>query len=111
MVHLRERKMDVEAILIHGKLKRGEKDEPPPQKKSRIDVSDDQFRRMIKETFLEEPTPVEAVRAVLNWTKKETSTAVKRVGCHPGRAGRMAKAGKEKMISALRQWLQENGIL
>ena len=117
LVRSRGRTIDVEAILLHGKLKSEGKDEPSLQgtdlsrTNSHLDLTDDQFRRMIKETFQNEPTPVEAVRVVLGCRRKDASQRVKKVGCNPGKAGRLSQAKKERMINDLRQWLHRNRIL
>lgn len=82
-----------------------------PVKPTPVEISDELLRRMIEEVFGDAPTPVEVVRAVLGWTRKDTSAAVKRVGCHPGKSGRLPRLYKETKITEATSWLGRRGIL
>ena len=83
----------------------------PPKNATRVEISDELLKQMIEEVFDGAPTPVAVLMEVLGWTRKETSAAVNRVGCRPGKPGRLPARTKEDMIRAARFWLSQRGFL
>ena len=82
-----------------------------PTKSDRAEISDRLLKQMIEEVFDVAPTPVAVLMEVLGWTRKKTSGAIKRVGCRPGKKGRLGAVTKAEMIQAAGSWLSQQGIL
>lgn len=100
-------------ILALSGTKKGPENEVivPPEKPGRLEISDEQLKQMIEEVFGGAPTPVVVLMEVLGWTRKKTSVAIKRVGCRPGKSGRLPERMKAEMIRDVRSWLSKRGIL
>jgi DNA-binding NtrC family response regulator len=83
---------------------------PGAGKHLRLELDEDQFRRMVREVFREGPTQVSLVAEILGWSRKTVQDRLNRLGLPGAKSGRPRIGEKPTHRTRMKAWLDREGF-